>query len=305
MKKQNIFLALVLTGALVFSACNHTGKTKTPELKNRVDSLSYAFGLANGQGLKMNSIQGQGDSLNKKIEAFLKGMEVGLKGEEDKNPELTMTASRFADWMVSQEKAFLGDSTLKFDYKLFKQGVINGLHGSDKQLTSEKVGEYINKTMEARYNKKMEEKYGENKKAGEKFLAENGKKPGVVTTASGLQYEVITKGTGALPKATDQVKVHYVGKLINDTIFDSSVQRKEPAVFPLNQVIPGWTEGIQLMPVGSKFKFYVPQNLAYGGHEQPKIPAFSALIFEVELLSIEKAPEQAPMMQPAQLPTGK
>lgn len=287
MKKQNIFFALVMTGVIAFMACNDV-KTKTPALKNQQDSLSYAFGLVNGQGVKMNNLQGKGDSIDKKIAAIFKGIEAGQKSKEDKNPELSMTASRFADWMVSQEKAFLGDSTLEFNYNLFRQGVINGLHGSDKQLTPDKVREFINGTMKARYDKKMEKKYGENKKAGEKFMAENGKKPGIITTASGLQYQVISKGNGPLPKATDRVKVHYTGKLTNDSVFDSSVARKEPVVFGVNQVIPGWTEGLQLMPVGSKFKFYIPQNLAYGGQEQPKIPPFSTLVFDVELISIEK-----------------
>ena len=112
-------------------------------------------------------------------------------------------------------------------------------------------------------------------------------KEGVVETKSGLQYKVVTMGTGAKPSATDTVKVHYHGTLIDGTVFDSSVQRGEPIVFPLNQVIPGWTEGLQLMPVGSKFTFYIPQELAYGSHETGAIKPFSALVFEVELLGIE------------------
>ncbi len=130
----------------------------------------------------------------------------------------------------------------------------------------------------------------ENRVAGEKFLTENGKKPGVVTTASGLQYEVVTLGTGAKPTATDEVKVHYVGTLIDGTEFDSSVKRGQPAVFPVGQVIPGWVEGIQLMPVGSKFKFAIPSELAYGAGGAPggTIPPNSTLLFEVELLDIMK-----------------
>lgn len=127
-----------------------------------------------------------------------------------------------------------------------------------------------------------------NRAAGEKFLAENGKKAGVVTTASGMQYEVVSLGTGAKPTATDEVKVHYVGTLIDGTEFDSSVKRGQPAVFPVGQVIPGWVEGIQLMPVGSKFKFAIPSDLAYGEGGAPggTIPPNSTLLFEVELLEI-------------------
>jgi hypothetical protein len=120
------------------------------------------------------------------------------------------------------------------------------------------------------------------------FLAENGKKAGVTTTASGLQYEVLKQGTGAKPAATDTVKVHYEGKLLDGTVFDSSVQRGEPVSFPLNRVIPGWTEGVQLMTVGSKYKFVIPSELAYGDQGAGPIPPHSVLQFEVELLSIEK-----------------
>jgi FKBP-type peptidyl-prolyl cis-trans isomerase FklB len=131
-------------------------------------------------------------------------------------------------------------------------------------------------------------KFGDSRAAGETFLAENAKKDGVTTTSSGLQYEVIKMGKGKKPTATDRVKVHYHGTLIDGTVFDSSVQRGEPIIFALTQVISGWTEGLQLMPVGSKFKFYIPQHLAYGAQQAGQIPPYSTLIFEVELLGIEK-----------------
>jgi FKBP-type peptidyl-prolyl cis-trans isomerase len=130
----------------------------------------------------------------------------------------------------------------------------------------------------------------ENRTAGEKFMAENGKKTGVVTLPSGLQYEVVTMGTGPKPTAADQVKVHYTGTLIDGTEFDSSVRRGEPAVFPVGQVIPGWVEGLQLMPVGSKWKLTIPSDLAYGPSGGPggSIPPNSTLLFDVELLEIVK-----------------
>jgi FKBP-type peptidyl-prolyl cis-trans isomerase FkpA len=128
-----------------------------------------------------------------------------------------------------------------------------------------------------------------NKKEGEAFLAENKKKEGVITTESGLQYKIITKGTGPMPKATDKVKVNYRGTLLDGKEFDSSYARNEPAEFPLNQVIKGWTEGLQLMPVGSKYEFYVPYDLAYGEMGRgEKIPPAAVLTFEVELLDIVK-----------------
>ena len=122
---------------------------------------------------------------------------------------------------------------------------------------------------------------------GEKFLAENAKKPGVTVTASGLQYEIITEGTGKKPKATDTVRCHYEGRLLDGSIFDSSYKRNEPADFGLQQVITGWTEGVQLMSEGSKFRFYIPYMLAYGeGGAGAMIPPFSALIFDVELIKV-------------------
>jgi FKBP-type peptidyl-prolyl cis-trans isomerase FklB len=128
--------------------------------------------------------------------------------------------------------------------------------------------------------------------AGQAYLVTNGKKAGVTTTASGLQYEVLKKSEGAKPKDTDSVKVHYHGTLIDGKVFDSSVTRGEPVSFPLNGVIKGWTEGVQLMPVGSKYKFTIPSDLAYGEQAPPSIGANQTLIFEVELIAIEK-PEAA------------
>lgn len=126
------------------------------------------------------------------------------------------------------------------------------------------------------------------RKAGEDFLAENAKRPEVTVTESGLQYEVLKEGTGASPVATDKVEVHYHGTLIDGTVFDSSVERGETIAFGLNQVISGWTEGVQLMKEGAKYRFYIPFNLAYGPRgSAPKIPPYAALIFEVELFEVK------------------
>ncbi len=136
-------------------------------------------------------------------------------------------------------------------------------------------------------NQAKSEKMKENLEKGEKFLEENKKRPEVVTLESGLQYEILTEGTGAKPKATDTVTCHYHGMLIDGRVFDSSVQRGQPASFPLNRVISGWTEALQLMPVGSKWKLYLPPHLAYGEQQAgPLITPNSTLIFEVELLGI-------------------
>ena len=133
-------------------------------------------------------------------------------------------------------------------------------------------------------------KVGEqNRKLGEAYLADNAKRPGIVTTASGLQYEVLTQGDGPVPAATDQVKVHYTGRLIDGTVFDSSVERGEPATFGVTQVIPGWVEALQLMPVGSKWRLHIPSALAYGPNGAGGVIGPDAtLIFDVELLEIVK-----------------
>ncbi|HEY5591758.1 MAG TPA: FKBP-type peptidyl-prolyl cis-trans isomerase [Paludibacter sp.] len=287
MKKLNIFIAVALVAAFTFSSCD-SNKSKLPTLKTQIDSLNYAFGLANGAGIKDYYIKG--DSAKQKIATLLKGMKEGMKGEVVKeNVELVELGTKIGSSLKEQTKSgLMGDSTLKVDVKLIKQGLVNGLKGSKIQMTPQEAQTYLQKTMQALQAKKMEAQYGPNKKAGELFLVENAKKPGVITTASGLQYEILIKGNGPLPSDTSKVKVNYHGTLIDGTVFDSSVDRKAPVVFPVNQVIKGWTEALKLMPVGSKFKLYVPQQLAYGNGGQGAIKPFSMLIFEVELISIEK-----------------
>lgn len=148
------------------------------------------------------------------------------------------------------------------------------------------VQEYFQK-QEAKMQAERAEKGKVAKAEGEKYLAENAKKDGVVTRESGLQYMVINEGTGKSPKATDSVKCHYEGFLIDGTVFDSSVQRGEPAVFPLNQVIAGWTEGLQLMKEGAKYRFFIPYLLGYGeGGAGASIPPYATLIFDVELIEV-------------------
>lgn len=287
MKKLNIFMAVAIVAAFTFSSCE-SNKAKLPTLKTQLDSLNYAFGLANGDGIKNYYLKG--DSTDKAIESLLAGLNEGMKGEvEEGTAELVDLGTKIGSSLKEQDKSgLMGDSTLKVDINLIKQGLVNGLRGSSVQMTAPEAQEYLQVTMQALQTKKMESEYGSNKTAGEMFLAENAKKDGVVTTASGLQYEVIKKGNGAVPTAESTVKVHYHGTLIDGTVFDSSVDRKEPAVFPVNGVIKGWTEVLQLMPVGSKYKIYVPQDLAYGNADRGAIKPFSMLIFEVELISIEK-----------------
>ena len=172
----------------------------------------------------------------------------------------------------------------------FAEAIKDVLEGNqlkvDHREAQKIVQDYFQKK-ETEMNKEREEKGRTAKEAGEKYLAENAKKEGVMTTKSGLQYKVLKEGTGRAPKATDSVKCHYEGFLIDGTVFDSSVQRGEPAVFGLQQVIAGWTEGLQLMQEGAKYRFFIPYRLAYGeGGAGASIPPFAALIFDVELIEV-------------------
>ncbi len=171
----------------------------------------------------------------------------------------------------------------KINIDLLARGIVEGLNKKESAVKVADVNAFL-------------QNYFTNagKIASEKYLQENGKKKGVVTTASGLQYEILKDTVGPKPTATDMVKVHYHGTLTNGTVFDSSVQRGEPVSFPLNGVIKGWTEGLQLMSVGSKYKFTIPSELAYGEQGQRGIPPHSVLVFEVELLDIVKQPAEAP-----------
>ena len=168
--------------------------------------------------------------------------------------------------------------------EMILKGISDKLYGKPV-LLSDPSNSVVNRF----FKKKQEVQHSENKVAGEKFLLQNKIDPSITVTPSGLQYKVITMGTGEKPSSTTRVKVHYHGTTIEGKVFDSSVNRGEPATFGLNQVIPGWTEGLQLMPVGSKFKFFIPQELAYGANApSQEIKPYSVLVFDVELLSIEQ-----------------
>lgn len=172
------------------------------------------------------------------------------------------------------------------DAEAVAQGVLDALHGKDSQVARPELEEAF-RIIGTRMQEKQEQQAKAQAKVGEIFLAENAKRDSITVTASGLQYEVITTGTGEKPTAKSRVKTHYHGTLIDGTVFDSSVQRGQPIDFPVNGVIAGWTEALQLMPVGSKWRLYIPHNLAYGERGAgPTIAPYSALIFEVELLEI-------------------
>ena len=183
----------------------------------------------------------------------------------------------------------LAQSKIKgLDYQSFAKGVEAMCEGKQPEIDLKEAQELLNKFF-TKLEEEAKAQFAQVREAGEKFLAENAKRANVVTLESGLQYEVITEAIGQKPVASDKVKVRYHGTLIDGTVFDSSVRRDEPATFGVTQVIQGWVEALQLMPVGSKWKLYIPYNLAYGEQGAGQMIApYSALIFEVELLEIVK-----------------
>ena len=189
---------------------------------------------------------------------------------------------------IGQQLAQMGASDLNIDD--FAQAIKDVIAGNPLQVKHQEaqqiVQEYFAKK-EEKMNAERAEKGKAAKAEGEKYLAENAKKEGVITLPSGLQYQVLKEGNGKKPSAKDSVKCHYEGFLIDGTVFDSSVQRGEPATFGLQQVIAGWTEGLQLMQEGAKYRFFIPYRLAYGeGGAGAMIPPFATLIFDVELIEV-------------------
>lgn len=288
MKKVTLLAAIVAT--VGFASC--TAQSPKPELKTDIDSLSYSIGMAQTQGLK--------DYLTSRLEVdtaymdeFVKGLMDGSK-KTSKKEAAYMAGLQIGNQVANQmmksvnHEIFGEDSTKTINKNDFLAGFIAGTLNKGGKMTMQAAQSYVQTRMDVIKAKAMEKSYGPNKKAGEAFLAANKTKPGVITTPSGLQYKVVTKGTGPLPTDQSKVKINYRGTTIDGKEFDSSYKRKEPVTFVVSQNIKGFGEGLKLMPVGSKYILYIPQELAYGPREAGQIKPFSTLIFEVELLSIEK-----------------
>ena len=287
--KKLMFVAVVAILVAGFTACGNSSPRAS--LKNDVDTMSYAIGLAQTQGLKEYLVGSMGVDTAYMSE-FIKGLNEGVNAGENKKK-----AAYFAGIQIGQQisnrmmkginnELFGEDSTKTISLKNFMAGFIGGVTGKKGLMTMEEAQETAQRKMQEVKAREMEKKFGANKEAGEKFLAANAKKEGVKTLPSGLQYKVLKEGTGAIPSDTSLVKVHYEGRLVNDTIFDSSYKRGEPTTFRCNQVIKGWTEALCHMPAGSVWDVYIPQELAYGERQQSKIDPFSALIFKIELLEV-------------------
>jgi FKBP-type peptidyl-prolyl cis-trans isomerase FklB len=243
------------------------------------------------------------DSLNKvnapKLNDFVKGLKEALNAGKEKSAYIQglSIGHQIAQQMLPEFNKFVfgDDSTKRIKTDPLLAGLAGVIKNEDLALGKMDANMYIQKEIQEAQNRQMakqeeqlKEQYKDSIAAGEKFLAENAQKEGVITLPSGLQYEIIKRGSGPIPTDTDRVRVLYEGKLLDGTVFDSSLNRNDPAIFGVTQVIPGWTEALKMMPVGSKWRIYVPYDLAYGSQDRGTIKPFSTLIFEVELLGIEK-----------------
>ena len=289
MKKLFIGAMMMAFAAATFVSCGNS--TPKADLKDEVDTLSYAMGMAQTQGLKEYlSDRLQIDTAY--MDDFIKGLNDGANAGDDKKKAAYYAGIQIGQQISNQmvkginHEVFGEDSTKSISLKNFMAGFITGTTGKKGLMTVEQAAQVAQAKMMAIKAKNMEKEYGPNKVAGEKFLAANKKKPGVVTLPSGVQYKVIKEGNGPMPKDTSMVKVQYEGKTIDGKVFDSSYKRGEPISLRANQVIKGWTEALVHMPVGSVWEVYIPQNLAYGEREQGQIKPFSVLIFKIELVSL-------------------
>ena len=279
-------MAIVAAG---FTACGNG--TPKASLKSDVDSMSYAIGMAQTQGLKDYLVERLGVDTAYMGE-FIKGLNEGANAGDNKKKAAYYAGIQIGQQIANQmvkginHEVFGDDSTKTISMKNFMAGFVSGTTGKGGLMTTEEAQTTAQTKMQEIKAREMLKTYGPNKEEGEKFLAENAKKEGVKTLDGGVQYKVIKEGTGAIPADTSLVKVHYEGRLLNDSVFDSSYKRGEPITLRCNQTIKGWTEAMVHMPAGSIWEVYIPQDQAYGEREQGIIKPFSVLVFKIELLVV-------------------
>lgn len=293
MKKTLLFalaIACSLTIAMAKKKAPKQPEKAAVELKSGSDSISYAAGYANTQGL-ISFLQQQYKVDTAYMADFIQGFTEAQAKVNDPKYVAYLAGGSIAQMVEQRMITGMGndlkDSPDSLVRDLFYRGFADALAGDTTKFTLADASKFFGTRLEADQKAKMEKLYGDNRKAGEAFLEANKSKFGVKTTASGLQYKVLTEAFGPKPAATQKVKVKYEGRLVDGTVFDSSYSRNDSIVeLPLSNVIPGWREGIAMMPVGSKWELYIPYNLAYGERDMGKIKPFSALIFKVELVGI-------------------
>ena len=291
--KKIIFVALIAIAAATFMSCGNS--TPKADLKSDVDSMSYAMGMSQTQGLK-DFLVSRMKVDTTYMDEFIKGLNDGANAGDDKKKSAYYAGIQIGQQIANQmikginTEVYGQDSTKSISLKNFMAGFIAGTTGKtgDVKMTIAQAQMIAQTKMMLIKSKNMAKQYGPYKAAGEKWLAVNKTKPGVKTLPSGVQYKVIKVGNGPLPKDTSTVQVNYEGRTIDGKVFDSSYKRGQPITHCANQVIKGWTEALVHMPAGSIWEVYIPQNLAYGDREQGQIKPFSTLIFKIELLSAGK-----------------
>ena len=286
MKRVSIFLVIVA----MIGAGSCTSLSHKAELITDVDTLSYFYGMSRAEGI-IGYLSGQAGVDTAYMADFYKGYIHGAKNFSPKDVAF-YEGVRIAHLINNQwvnnlnQEIFMGDSSQSVNRYSLMAGFIHGVKNPDNTMLIQAQA-FSHQKMEKVKSDFRRMKYADLIAAGEKMLADNKTKADVITTKSGLQYKIITEGTGAIPDEKARVKVHYRGRLVDGTEFDSSYNNNEPVLFYLSNVIKGWTEALTIMPVGSKWELYIPYELAYGsGGQSPKIPPFSTLIFEIELLEI-------------------
>lgn len=284
-------MAVMAIAAATFSACGNSSAPKA-DLKTDLDSMSYAIGYLQSQYVRQAIEQGQVVDTTY-IDEFVKGINEGANAGDDKKRAAYIMGLQVGQQISSQlvkgvnHEVFGEDSTKTISLKNLLAGFISGATGKKGLMTQENANQIAQSKMEAIKAKTMQKQYGPNKAAGEKFLAANKKKAGVVTLPSGLQYKVIKEGKGAIPADTTTVKVQYEGRTIDGKVFESSYKNGQgPMTMQPRQMIPGWTEALTHMPEGSVWEVYIPQNLAYKDRQAGQIKPYSALIFKIELVKV-------------------
>ena len=290
MKKLTFVAAMAIATAAFTSCGNGTPKAN---LKSDIDSMSYAMGITQTQGLKEYLVTRLNVDTTY-MNDFIKGLNEGANAGDNKKKAAYYAGLQIGQQISNQmlvginREIFGNDSTKSISLKNLMAGFVAGTLGKGQKMTNEQAQQVAQTKMQEIKAKVMEKEYGPNKIAGEKFMAENAKKEGVKTLDNGVQYKVIKEGNGVMPKDTSMVKVHYEGRLVDGTVFDSSYKRGEPVTLRANQVIKGFTEALVHMPVGSTWEVYIPQEMAYGDREQGQIKPFSPLVFKIELLGLGK-----------------
>ena len=289
--KKLTFVAAMAIAAATFTSCGNG--TPTANLKSDIDSMSYAMGVSQTQGLKEFLVERMSIDTTY-MNDFIKGLNDGANAGDNKKKAAYYAGIQIGQQISNQmivginHEIFGDDSTKSISLKNFMAGFVAGTTGKGQKMTLEQAQKVAESKMQEVKAKVLEKEYGPNKIAGEKFMAETAKKEGVKPLANGIYYKVIKEGSGAMPKDTSMVKVHYEGRLSDGTVFDSSYERGEPVTLRANQVIKGFTEALVHMPVGSTWEVYIPQEMAYGEREQRQIKPFSTLIFKIELISLGK-----------------